>query len=134
MKNVIAAIFDVESEGYHAIAKLRQIPDTGSYTGKYTTGELTVDFEKHEVYVAGVNCNLTQNEFRIVALLAKYAGRILTYDFLLKELWGPGNHRGNQILRVNMTNIRRKIEKDTTNPQYIFTKVGVGYWMAGNDA
>ena len=68
-----------------------------------------------------------------MALLAKYAGRILTYDFILKELWGPDKQRGNQILRVNMTNIRRKIEKDAANPQYIFTRVGVGYWMAGND-
>ena len=103
-------------------------------SGKYTTGELTVDYERHEVLRSGVNCNLTQNEYRIVALLAKYPGRILTYDFILKELWGPQRQKGNQILRVNMANIRRKIENDPADPQYILTKVGVGYWIADDGA
>ena len=103
-------------------------------SGKYTTGELTVDYEKHEVLRSGVNCNLTQNEYRIVALLSKYPGRILTYDYILKELWGPQRREGNQILRVNMANIRRKIENDPADPQYILTKVGVGYWIADDGA
>ena len=102
-------------------------------TGKFTAGDLTIDYDKHQVLIAGENCHLTQNEFRIVALLGKCAGKVLTYDFILKELWGPQSKGGNQILRVNMANIRRKIEKNPAEPQYIYTEVGVGYRMIEGD-
>ena len=99
-------------------------------TGKFTVGELTIDYDKHQVLIAGENAHLTQNEYRIVALLGKCAGKVLTYDFIMKELWGPQSRGNNQILRVNMANIRRKIEKNPAEPEYIFTEVGVGYRMA----
>ncbi len=101
--------------------------------GTYTVGELTVDFNKHQALVRGENVKLTLSEFRIVALLAKYAGKVLTYDFIIKELWGPRASGDNQILRVNMANIRRKIEKNPAEPEYLFTEVGVGYRMAEGD-
>ena len=101
--------------------------------GVFTTGELTVDFNKHQVLIGGENACLTQNEFRIVSLLARNAGKVLTYDFIMKELWGPQVKGSNQILRVNMANIRRKIEKNPAKPEYIFTEVGVGYRMAEGD-
>lgn len=97
--------------------------------GCFQAGELTVDYEKHQVLIAGENRKLTQNEFRIVSLLSRYAGKVLTYDYIMKELWGPQSGNGNQILRVNMANIRRKIERNPAEPQYIFTEVGVGYRM-----
>lgn len=103
--------------------------DSAVMTGRFTTGELTVDYDKHQVLVAGENAKLTQNEYRIVALLSKYAGRVLTYDYIMNELWGPQSKGNNQILRVNMANIRRKIEKNPAEPVYIFTEVGVGYRM-----
>ncbi|MBR4475046.1 MAG: response regulator transcription factor [Oscillospiraceae bacterium] len=110
-------------------------PDSAHvHSGKFTAGNLTIDYDKHQVLVDGKNCHLTQNEYKIVALLARYAGRVLTYDFLLQELWGPQNQGGNQILRVNMANIRRKIEKNPAEPQYIFTEVGVGYRMVEGDS
>ena len=99
-------------------------------TGKYSVGDLTIDYDKHQVLVAGENAHLTQNEYKIVALLGKCAGKVLTYDFIMKELWGPQSRGNNQILRVNMANIRRKIEKNPAEPEYIFTEVGVGYRMA----
>lgn len=102
-------------------------------TGRFTSGGLTIDYNKYRVYVDGVDAQLTQGEYRIVALLGKYAGRVLTYDFIMKELWGPCTKTDNKILRVNMANIRRKIEKKPTFPQYIFTEVGVGYRMAEGD-
>lgn len=102
-------------------------------SGRFTAGELTIDYDKHQVLIAGENCHLTQNEYRIVALLARCAGRVLTYDYILRELWGPQSKGGNQILRVNMANIRRKIEKNPAEPQYIFTEVGVGYRMVEGD-
>lgn len=98
-------------------------------SGKFTTGELTIDYDKHRVYVAGEDVHLTQNEYKIVSLLGMHAGKVLTYDTILKELWGPDSREDNQILRVNMANIRRKIEKNPAEPEYIFTEVGVGYRM-----
>jgi two-component system KDP operon response regulator KdpE len=98
-------------------------------TGKYSTGDMIIDYDKHIVMMAGKNVHLTQNEYKIVALLAKNAGKLLTYDYLLKEIWGPSLKGDNQILRVNMANIRRKIEKNTAEPEYIFTEVGIGYWL-----
>ena len=102
-------------------------------TGKFISGGLMIDYDKYRVYVDGKDAQLTQGEYRIVSLLGRYAGKVLTYDFIMKELWGPGSAGDNKILRVNMANIRRKIEKNTTDPQYIFTEVGVGYRMADGD-
>lgn len=93
-------------------------------------GGLTVDFTRHRVLVDGSDAELTQSEFRIVALLAQYAGMVITYDEMMVRLWGPNSIGGNQILRVNMTNIRRKLERDPSHPRYIFTENGVGYRMA----
>lgn len=107
--------------------------DALSNTGIFTASGLTIDYDKHQVLVDDVNCHLTQNEFRIVALLGKCAGKVLTYDFIMKELWGPRSTGNNQILRVNMANIRRKIEKNPAEPRYIFTEVGVGYRMTEGD-
>lgn len=102
-------------------------------TGKFTAGGLVIDYDKHQVLVAGENARLTQNEYKIVALLGKCSGKVLTYDFIMKELWGPQSKGSNQILRVNMANIRRKIENNPAEPKYIFTEVGVGYRMIEGD-
>ena len=102
-------------------------------SGKFIAGEMVIDYDKHQVLINGENVHLTQNEFRIVSLLGKCAGKVLTYDFIMKELWGPQSKGNNQILRVNMANIRRKIEKNPAEPQYIFTEVGVGYRMIEGD-
>lgn len=102
-------------------------------SGVFTAGELTIDYNKHQVLINGENANLTQNEYRIVALLGKHAGKVLTYDNIMKELWGPKSKGTNQILRVNMANIRRKIEANPAEPKYIFTEVGVGYRLIEQD-
>lgn len=99
-------------------------------TGIFRTGGLEIDYDKYRVYVDGKDANLTQNEYKIVALLGKNSGKVLTYDYIIRRLWGPHAKTDNQILRVNMANIRRKIEKKPAEPQYIFTEVGVGYRMS----
>ncbi|MBR4888360.1 MAG: response regulator transcription factor [Clostridia bacterium] len=109
----------------HAAGSLQDAP----LTGVFRAGELEVDYDKRRVYIAGQDARLTQNEFRIVALLSRYAGRVLTYDHIIREVWGPNSGGDNQILRVNMANIRRKIEKNPAEPVYIFTEIGVGYRM-----
>ena len=63
--------------------------------------------------------------------VAFHYGKVLTYDYIIKELWGPRAGGDNQILRVNMANIRRKIEKNPAEPEYIMTKWGVGYYFKG---
>lgn len=107
----------------------RSADDQLARTGLFTVAGLTVDYNKRRVYVDGVDANLTKNEYSLVALLAQYAGRVLTYDFLLRHIWGTDGQGSNQILRVNMANIRRKIEADPATPEYIYTEIGVGYRM-----
>ncbi|MBQ8954361.1 MAG: response regulator transcription factor [Clostridia bacterium] len=99
-------------------------------TGRYHVGDLEIDYLKHRVYVAGQDARLTPNEFKIVALLGRHAGRVMTYKAMLRELWGPAASSDNKILRVHMAAIRRKIEPNPNEPRYIFTEVGVGYRMA----
>lgn len=105
----------------------------GGVTGVFSAAGLVIDYDKHRAYVNGADANLTQNEFKLVGLLGKYAGKVLTYDFLIKEIWGPNMENNNRILRVNMANIRRKLEVNPAQPKYIFTEVGVGYRMIDPD-
>ena len=110
--------------------QLREGEQAQRQTGVFHTGDLEVDYDKRRVYVNGEDAHLTQNEYKIVALLSKYSGRVLTYDSIIKHIWGPNAKQGNQILRVNMANIRRKIEPSTAEPRYNMTEMGVGYRMA----
>ena len=100
---------------------------------RFTARGLVIDYDKYRVYIDGRDAGLTQNEFKLVALLGRFAGRVLTYDYLIREIWGLNKAYDNQILRVNMANIRRKIEKNPAEPEYIFTEVGVGYRMIEGD-
>lgn len=79
-------------------------------TGEYRVGDLCIDYNKHRVFLAGEDTHLTPNEYKIVALLGRHAGQVLTYKSMMKELWGPGVGGDNKLLRVHMANIRRKIE------------------------
>ena len=102
-------------------------------SGRFKAGGLEIDYDKRRVFVDGESVHLTQNEYRIVSMLGLYSGRVLTYDYMLRELWGLSTKENRQILRVNMANIRRKLEKNPAEPQYIFTEIGVGYWMREAD-
>ena len=77
----------------------------GGQTGVFKSGGLTIDYDKHRVFIDGVDAGLTQNEYKIVSLLGKYAGKVMTYDYIIKEIWGPNMKNDNRILRVNMANI-----------------------------
>lgn len=113
--------------------RTREVSESVAQTGLFQSGSMVIDYDKHHVLIDGKDVHLTPNEYKLVALLGKYAGKVLTYDYLMRELWGPGVKGDNQILRVNMANIRRKIEKNPASPEYIFTEVGVGYRMADGD-
>ena len=114
-------------------ARVSYLTPEGMQTGTFRSGDLVIDYDKHRVYVGEQDAGLTQNEYKIVSLLGKYAGKVLTYDFLIKEIWGPNMKNDIRILRVNMANIRRKIEHNPAQPQYIFTEVGVGYRIVDPD-
>ncbi|HIR50995.1 MAG TPA: response regulator transcription factor [Candidatus Avoscillospira avicola] len=103
---------------------------SGQQISLYHCRDLTVDAEKRRVQLSGSDIHLTQNEYKIVSLLARYAGKVLTYDQIIQHVWGPNAAGDNRILRVNMANIRRKLEANPAEPQYIFTEIGVGYRMA----
>ncbi|MBQ1190062.1 MAG: response regulator transcription factor [Lachnospiraceae bacterium] len=109
------------------------VSPTGAPVGVFVSGSLTIDYDKHRVYMDGKDVGLTQNEYKIVSLLGKFAGKVMTYDYIIKEIWGPNMKNDNRILRVNMANIRRKIEKNPAEPEYIFTEVGVGYRIVEPD-
>lgn len=107
--------------------------DMVANSGVFRAGKMTIDYGKRRVFLDGRDVGLTQNEYKLVALLGLHAGKVLTYDYLIRELWGPSARSDNQILRVNMANIRRKIEHNPAQPAYIFTEVGVGYRMIEAD-
>ena len=106
---------------------------TANPEGIYSYGDLSIDFTKRLVTLKGEAIHLTQIEYKLVSLLAKNSGRVLTYDYIISHIWGPyADNNNNQILRVNMAHIRRKIEKNPAEPYYIFTEIGVGYRMREN--
>lgn len=102
---------------------------TGGGEKIYSGKGLCVDAERRLVSVDDKPVHLTQTEYRIVLLLCRHSGKVLTYDFMIREVWGPFSGCDTQILRVNMANIRRKLEKDPAMPEYITTEIGVGYRM-----
>ncbi|MFA5561769.1 MAG: response regulator transcription factor [Eubacteriales bacterium] len=114
-------------------AKNRGRKDSALQIGIYRAKGLTINYEKRRAYVDGKDIHLTQTEYNIVSLLSHYAGRVLTYDYIIRNIWGPLVGNDNQILRVNMANIRRKLEKNPAEPEYIFTEMGVGYRMLESD-
>lgn len=93
-----------------------------------SVGDLTIDYVKRIVAVEKKEVHLTPVEYKIICLLSKHIGKVLTLDFITKEVWGPYTNEDN-ALRVNMANIRRKIEVNPAEPKYIITEVGVGYRM-----
>ncbi len=99
----------------------------------YRHGDLTVDFEKHLVTLSGAMVHLTHIEFKLLGLLARNSGKVLTYSYIMEKIWGPYVDNNNQILRVNMANIRRKIEKNPAAPEHVFTEIGIGYRMAESE-
>jgi two-component system KDP operon response regulator KdpE len=111
---------------------LRHASQTPEEAGQpvFTLGDLRVDLERRQVFIADREVHLTPIEFKILATLIKYSGKVATHRQLLKEVWGPESVFENHYLRVYMTHLRRKIETDPAQPQYILTDPGIGYRLA----
>lgn len=88
---------------------------------------IRIDFNVAKLYIDNNYIQLTSNEYKIVALLAKNAGKVLTYDFIIRTIWGPYANESTSSLRVHMANIRRKIELNPADPKFIVTSIGIGY-------
>jgi two-component system, OmpR family, KDP operon response regulator KdpE len=95
---------------------------------KVSVGELEINYKKRLVTLAGKEVHFTPIEYKIICLLSQNIGKVLTHDFIIREVWGPYTNEI-QALRVNMANIRRKLEVNPAEPKYIVTEVGVGYKM-----
>lgn len=89
--------------------------------------DLEIDYEKRKVFIRGEDIHFTPIEYKIIVLMSKYSGRVLTHKFIIKEIWGSYLESETQSLRVFMAGIRRKIEKDPAQPEYIITEMGIGY-------
>lgn len=109
---------------------LRNIDRNNNITEEKTVfrlRDLTIDYEKRKVFVRKENIHLTPIEYKIIVLMSKYSGRVLTHKFIIKEIWGTYLENETQSLRVFMASIRRKIERDPAQPEYIITEMGIGY-------
>ena len=93
----------------------------------FKTGDLEVDLERRIVKVAGNELQLTPNEYELLKVLVEHAGKVMTHKHLLLAVWGPEYFGEFHMLRVNISNLRRKIEPDPSRPQIIITESGVGY-------
>ena len=92
-----------------------------------TVGELELDLEKRELRVGGKPVHLTPHQFDLLRVLASNEGKLLTHRAILQEVWGPGYGSESNLLRVHVSQLRRKIEPDPARPRYLLTEPGAGY-------
>jgi len=99
----------------------------------HRVGELEVDIAKHRVLISGREVALTPTEFDLLKILTQNAGRVMTHRQLIHQVWGSTYEDEDRLLRVNIANLRKKIESDPSCPKYLITELGVGYRLqAGN--
>lgn len=103
---------------------------SGEETGVFSVDELKVDMVHRKVSVGDAEVHLTPIEYRLLTVLVKHAGKVLTHQFLLKEVWGPNYVERAHYPRIYMSNLRHKLEKDPARPRFLLTEVGVGYRLA----
>jgi two-component system KDP operon response regulator KdpE len=93
----------------------------------FTEGNIKVDMSTRTVYVDGADVHLTPNEYNLLLILVRNAGKLIPQQQLLRDVWGPGYAKEGHYLRVYMGQLRRKLEADPANPKYIITEPGLGY-------
>jgi two-component system KDP operon response regulator KdpE len=96
-------------------------------SGVFTTGALKINLLKRQVFVDDREVHLTPIQYRLLSVLIKNAGKVLTHQFLLKEVWGPSYKDNSHYLRIYMSQLRQKLETDPAQPEYLLTDSGVGY-------
>ena len=119
--------FNIEELFARIRVVLRRYKPQDVRTNDFKLGGLLVNFEKRKVYINDEEIHLTPIEYKMLVLLIQNQGKVLTHRFIQQEIWGSPTTDDYQSLRVFMSNIRRKIETDTSEPKFIKTEVGVGY-------
>lgn len=93
----------------------------------FAVGDLRVDLVRRQVFVSDTEVHLTPTEYKLLTVLVRHVGKVLTHRQLLKEVWGPNAVEHTHYVRVYMTQLRHKLERDATRPGYLLTEPGVGY-------
>ncbi len=93
----------------------------------FTTGELRVDLEHRRVFAREREVHLTPTEYKLLVVLVRHAGKVLTHRQLLNQVWGANTVTQTPVLRVHMAELRHKLERDPAQPQHLLTEPGVGY-------
>lgn len=101
--------------------------EEGKPDDTFELGQIKVDFKRRLVFRGQEEVHLTPIEYKLLSVLIKHRGKVVTHRQLLKEVWGPSYTEQNPYLRVFVLNLRRKLEGDPTRPQYLLTEAGVGY-------
>lgn len=109
---------------------LRHAVATAGTTAVFQAGDLVVDTMSHHVTLKGEPVKLTPREYDVLHLLARHAGRLLTHQHILREVWGTSQMENAPYLRVFVSRLRQKIEADATQPRLLLTESGVGYRLA----
>jgi two-component system KDP operon response regulator KdpE len=109
---------------------MRHAHRTGLEETSITIGDLRIDFAARLIYRRGEVVHLTPLEYKLLATMARHAGKVLTHRFLLREVWGPQDSQENHYLRVFVASLRRKLEDNPARPHYLLTEQGVGYRLA----
>ena len=102
---------------------------TSTEASAYENGELKIDYAAGCVYRGGEEIHLTPIEYKLLCVLAKNTGKVLTHNYIFNEVWGSPTASDTPSLRVFMATLRKKLERDPGHPQYIQTHIGVGYRM-----
>jgi DNA-binding response OmpR family regulator len=116
-------------------ATLRRVasqPVSEDHILRFDNGDLVIDPSRHQVTVKGQVVELTPTEYKLLLYLAYNAGRVLSFDQILDNVWGPGYEDSTTNIKVYIWCLRRKIETDPNKPRYILTKRGAGYYLAKN--
>lgn len=113
-------------------ALLRRMGKGAMAGGAFEAGDVRVDLVRRRVFKAGQEVRLTPIEYRLLALLIRHAGLVVTHRQLLREVWGPDHVQDSHYLRVYMGQLRHKLEADPARPRHFLTEVGVGYRLLGS--
>jgi two-component system KDP operon response regulator KdpE len=115
-------------------ALLRRVARIAAKTKIFTVGPLQIDLARRQVFKQGVEVRLSPIEYRLLVLLVRQAGLVVTHRQMLKEVWGPEHVYDSHYLRIYMGQLRHKLEADPARPRYLVTEVGVGYRLVGGES
>ena len=125
--------FDVEELLARLRAVLRRVPRTSATPAVICIDQLEIDLARRQVRLAGDVVHLTKTELALLEQLVMHPGKLLTHEYLLRQVWGQGYGSESNYLRVYVGQLRRKLADDATSPRLIVTEPGIGYRWIGSE-